>query len=228
MDYGKTFEGHDLKQLWFHDGVLSATPGSYINDVVKELVDLADEIGKLLEIDFNGIAIKASPGSTYADVLGEWTMETDLRYKEYLLEQERNPPPPPPPKDVEPNGDFKLSKPEDWATAVGNQKSGYGKACFTFAERWARKLQYVIDTCPETPLDEVMKRHADRLSHDADIEGITGFMYGCAVSVLSFCWEHGDALRRWHNLDTQVADEGEKANESGGVLNPALLTIGSK
>jgi hypothetical protein len=43
--------------------------------------------------------------------------------------------------------------------------------------------------------------------------------------VLASCWEHGEELRRWHNLKTQIRDEGEKANESGGVLNPALLNI---
>jgi hypothetical protein len=51
-------------------------------------------------------------------------------------------------------------------------------------------------------------------------------MYGCAVSILAKCWQHGDQLRRWHNLKTQIRDEGERANESGGVLNPALLNIG--
>jgi hypothetical protein len=39
-------------------------------------------------------------------------------------------------------------------------------------------------------------------------------------------WKHGEALRLWHNLKTQIRDEGEKANESGGVLNPACLSIG--
>jgi len=53
-------------------------------------------------------------------------------------------------------------------------------------------------------------------------------MYGCAVVILSKCWEHGEALRRWHNKDTQIGDEGDRANESGGVLNPALLSIGPK
>lgn len=56
--------------------------------------------------------------------------------------------------------------------------------------------------------------------------GITGFMYGCAVSALAHCWKHGDELRRWHNLKTQIRNEGERANETGGVLNPALLSIG--
>jgi hypothetical protein len=67
---------------------------------------------------------------------------------------------------------------------------------------------------------------AQRASHLADDEGITGFMYGCAVSILSKVWQYGEDLRRWHNIDTQIGTEGEKANESGGVLNPALLSIG--
>ena len=67
---------------------------------------------------------------------------------------------------------------------------------------------------------------AKDLSHEADTMGITGFMYGMAVSILSHCWVHGEDLRIWHNLDTQIKDEGEKANEKGTVLNPALLNIG--
>lgn len=51
-------------------------------------------------------------------------------------------------------------------------------------------------------------------------------MYGVAVSTLAKVWKHGEALRMWHNLTTQLRDEGEKANESGGVLNPACLSIG--
>jgi deoxyribonuclease V len=49
---------------------------------------------------------------------------------------------------------------------------------------------------------------------------------GCAMSILSQVWVHGEQLRRWHNLKTQIRNEGEKANESGGVLNPALLSLG--
>jgi len=35
-------------------------------------------------------------------------------------------------------------------------------------------------------------------------------------------------LRKWHNIKTQIGNEGEKANASGGVLNPALLNISAK
>ena len=73
---------------------------------------------------------------------------------------------------------------------------------------------------------EPLESIADDCSHVADDEGITGFMYGAAVSMLAQCWIHGEQLRRWHNLKTQLGNEGERANESGGVLNPALLSIG--
>jgi len=59
---------------------------------------------------------------------------------------------------------------------------------------------------------------ADRTSHEADTEGITEFMYGAAVSILSSCWAHGEKLRVWHN---------KKYNHEGaGVVNPAILTVG--
>ena len=69
---------------------------------------------------------------------------------------------------------------------------------------------------------------AKDLSHKADTEGITGFMYGMAVKILCDCWVHGEALRLWHNKDIQIKDEGDKANEDGKVLNPALLVVEAK
>ena len=59
---------------------------------------------------------------------------------------------------------------------------------------------------------------AEEASHIADTEGITGFQYGCAVGILSQVWVHGEKLRRWHNLDRQIGNEGELANEKGGVM----------
>lgn len=68
---------------------------------------------------------------------------------------------------------------------------------------------------------------AHEASRTADTEGITGFMYGAAVGLLARHWEHGEELRLWHNLATQLGTEGERANASGGVLNPAVLTVGT-
>ncbi len=43
---------------------------------------------------------------------------------------------------------------------------------------------------------KVVRDNADELSRDADTEGITGFMYGFAVSILSQCWEYGKYLHK--------------------------------
>jgi len=103
----------------------------------------------------------------------------------------------------------------------------YSRRVFTYAEDWAKLLEArIADGATDAQVMRVIVDHADADSHTADTDGITGFMYGAAVSVLSKAWIYGEQLRRWHNLKTQIGDEGEKANKSGGVLNPALLNIG--
>ncbi len=109
-----------------------------------------------------------------------------------------------------------------WLKFRESNQDGYGSAVLAYAERWARLMQ--IEMAQGKRLEDV----ADAASSEADLEGITGFMYGCAVSMLSQCWKYGEQLRRWHNVKTQLGNEGEKANESGGVLNPALLSISPK
>lgn len=116
--------------------------------------------------------------------------------------------------------DIELANAEGWQKFKEVNTDGYGGAVVTYSERWARLMQ--VEMANGKKLEDV----ADAASHEADLEGITGFMYGCAVSTLSQCWKHGEQLRRWHNVKTQLGNEGEKANESGGVLNPTLLSIG--
>lgn len=109
---------------------------------------------------------------------------------------------------------------DDWNNGLSANKDAYGRRCFTYADEWAARMEAAIAKC------ETVEGCAKRCSREADTDGITGFMYGDAVSILAQCWMHGEALRRWHNIDTQIGHEGEKANESGGTLNPALLSIG--
>lgn len=116
-------------------------------------------------------------------------------------------------------GPIELSDVDAWEAWKAANADGYGAAVMTYAERWARLMQ--ADLADGQTLADV----AGDASHNADLEGITGFMYGCAVSMLSKCWKHGEDLRRWHNIVTQIGNEGEQANESGGVLNPALLKV---
>lgn len=97
----------------------------------------------------------------------------------------------------------------------------YGAECFRYAEAWADLMEKRLAA------GEKIENFAKDTSHEANTDGITGFMYGMAVSILSKVWVHGEELRRWHNLHTQIGNEGEKANEGEGVLNPALLNVDS-
>lgn len=122
---------------------------------------------------------------------------------------------------------------ELWDKGLENNKDAYGGAIYKYAERWAKLMQYEMQQSEtqkiydengtllkEIPLYPTVYNVAEKASHDADVEGITGFMYGAAVSVLSSTWEHGEELRKWHN--------GEYNHEGDGVVNPAILTIGKK
>lgn len=114
---------------------------------------------------------------------------------------------------------MKLKDKEAWNSWVKNNTDLYGKACVDYAKTWAELMERLMEK------GEKLEEIAQQSSHDANTDGITGFMYGAAVSMLSQCWKHGEALRQWHNLDTQISDEGEKANKEGGTLNPALMNI---
>ena len=114
-------------------------------------------------------------------------------------------------------------KEKEYADWKAKQGDPYGERIFSYAEDWANLMEKQMAELPDWTPETVIAKYASPLSHLADTDGITGFMYGASVSVLSKVWIHGDLLRRWHNLKTQIGNEGEKANESGGTLNPALL-----
>lgn len=105
---------------------------------------------------------------------------------------------------------------KDW---YGKNSDAYGRACFTFAERWAEMMEKEIENSTDHPLN-VISENAKRLSYEADTEGITGFMYGCAVNILSQCWVYGENLRKWHNKEYNY--------DGDGVVNPAVITIGKE
>ena len=102
---------------------------------------------------------------------------------------------------------------EDYKIGLENNRDEYGSAVFRYAERWAELMEQDIDV---TNIDYAMSK-AEKRSHEADTEGITGFMYGCAVNILSQVWEYGESLRQWHN--------GKYGHYGDGVVNPAILTI---
>ena len=90
----------------------------------------------------------------------------------------------------------------------------YGACTFRYAETWANLMEIKIKE------GFIIKDIADQTSHDADTEGVTGFMYGTAVSILTKYWEHGEELRKWHNKEYDY--------KGNGVVNPAIITISKK
>lgn len=107
---------------------------------------------------------------------------------------------------------------EEYKKGYNNNLDGYGSAVYRYAERWADLMEKDIEKSGDPA--KSIEENADKRSHEADTEGISGFMYGCAVSILSHCWEYGEILRKWHNK--QYNHEGE------GVVNPALITLSVK
>lgn len=214
--------------------------GEHINDYIKRAMAEAP-----VECEFNGTKFTVTPDDTSRSAYAKWETQRDAdsevyrkspegkaaaqRQREYeKREQEKR----------ERVAAMELKpmtvKPEladEYAEYVKlNSSDGYSKGVVDFGERWAALMEIGISQLndrSDAALTRYFVDHASDLSGEANTEGITGYMYGAAASALAHFWIHGEPLRRWHNKDTQIGDEGEWANESGGVLNPALLTIGS-
>lgn len=206
--------------------------GNTIYSACEEAVKMAQHENCIVEFDFNEQKITANPTDDPKALAKNFMDDCERRHAEYVASPEYKKQQ----EEYERKQNERKSKltallagapehmtlrdPEGWKKACDANRDGYGGAVMTYAERWARLMESRMSK------GEKLAECADECSHLADEEGITGFMYGCAVNTLSYVWQHGEALRLWHNLKTQIGTEGEKANESGAVLNPALLSIG--
>jgi hypothetical protein len=228
--------------------------GQVIYKVIAEAIRQAGEISEPVEFDFNGVTVQVAGDSNPNAILRDWRRgllrpsgtftvtpyppvelsqeqlsedarlerEREERQRAYQIEaanaQEK--------RTALLKGALSVAPPlaladaDGWQRTVDANQDAYGGGVVRFAEHWARLMQGEIDRGAK--LEDI----AGECCSIADDEGITGFMYGAAVSILSQVWIHGEALRRWHNLKTQIGNEGERANETGGTLNPALLSIG--
>ena len=95
-----------------------------------------------------------------------------------------------------------------------NSNDGYSYAVVAYMIRWADLME--AEMAKGKKLEDI----AEKTSRDADKEGITGFMYGCAVAALAEFWEYGEELRQWHNS--------KYGHHGDGVANPAILTVREK
>lgn len=218
---------------------ISPRLGSNISEVVKEMVRRANTYDIRVTCVFNDAQFTVSPGMSTDEALQLWqtemerqgqqwrkSMKAEVSRREQKAREER---------DVVRGQNVRtmlaaekfqvpLFKRAAFSKAVRmNSKDGYSAATVNYAIAWGVAMQQAMRKGKK--IADVAKE----LSHEVDYEGITGFMYGCAVSFLAKFWKHGEELRKWHNLDTQLGSEGEKANKKkGATLNPALLSISKK
>ena len=206
--------------------------GENITKTAKRMVDLANETKAPVTAKFNEIALMAKPDDSPRAIARYYHTESNRRHKKYLSSPEYK-------RQQRVAEEFRrghdrmlqdalavapkkmtLKDEESWKKIVAANADGYGDEVINFAERWARLMESQIVT------GGTLEACAESASSLADNEGITGFMYGEAVRILSKVWVHGEQLRRWHNLKIQIGNEGKEANETGRVLNPALLSLG--
>lgn len=205
---------------------LEAGAGSWFGSVAKQACEQAIDEQCNVEFDFNGILITATPGTSPATLEKYYHDESDRRHEEYInsdeykqrkAEEDR--------KAAEQAAKRKaafanapsamtITNQAVWDDFKAKNKDGYGGGILRYAENWARLIE------GEIAKGKKLQDVASELSYLADDEGITGFMYGAAVSTLAAVWKYGDALRKWHNKDYGVDED------SDGVVNPAILTIG--
>jgi len=191
------------KGLTYYDGKLRGAIGVLVHQTCADLTDMANVLGTELTIDFNQIELRACPGTDGALLVKYYFQEMQRRSDEYhaspeYAERQRQA------EVAEANRMAALadmlataseeptwSDPDGWQATLDNNADGYGRAALNYASTWAR--------CMESLVGQGMSvaDAAKKSQHVADSEGITGFQQGCAVSILSQVWVHGDELRKW-------------------------------
>ena len=81
-----------------------------------------------------------------------------------------------------------MDPPAYWEHMKNINSDPYGSGAFRYAEQYALLMQVRMAE------GETLKDCFAQASHDADTEGVTGFMHSCAVSLLRDAWIHGKEL----------------------------------
>lgn len=183
---------------------LGLRPGDNIDDSCRDAVAMAIDENCHVEINFNGFPLLATPTTDPATLAKSYMDDCNRRHEEYINSQEY--------KDLQEKTareeaerkvkvdliltdspkTMTLRDPEGWEKAKAANTDPYGGAIMTFAERWAMLMEIFINKGGKIP------DIADECCSLADEEGITGFMYGAAVSTLAHVWIHGEELQTWH------------------------------
>lgn len=222
---------------------LDTSAGNNFSTVAEKAKRIAVEKNTVVEFEFNGVTCLVNKNTNldwlYRDYSNSWTMdwkvlgadclpayepevqaeferrtkineekrakeEAEYRVKEEkerIAFEEKT-------KGVE----IELKDAEAWKKSREANTDPYGKCCIDYAEGWAKLMQI------EMANGKTLVECAEKTSYELGFFGITGFMYGAAVSTLAHCWKYGEDLRKWHNK--------EYKHQGDGVVNPAVLSVG--
>lgn len=96
-----------------------------------------------------------------------------------------------------PYAQFEVTDKDGWRRTVANNRDGYGASAIRFAAEWAHDMEQSMRQSEgdvASVAEACMHRPADKF-------GLSGFQYGCAVSLLSQVWVHGAALMEWQKRE---------------------------
>lgn len=219
-------------------------PGNNFDSAAQNAQQIAKEKGIIVEFTFNGVLCRVNKHTNlewlYRDYSNSWTMEwktvgpdcvekyseevqTDLEKRMKIRDEER----------AQEEAEYlaneskeranfetriqgvklELSDAEGWEKSRKINSDGYGSSALDYAEGWAKLMQL------EIAKGRTIAECYDYTQEGLGFFGITGFQFGCAVSILSQTWKHGEELRKVHNKKYGVSEDKK------GTVNPAILTI---
>lgn len=108
---------------------------------------------------------------------------------------------------LEEAGPLELKDAHVWNEYCAVNTDSYSKRCVDYARDWGRLMQVQLSR------GKTIAQCADKMGTLADHDGITGFMYGAAASILCTCWARGDALSAWRDSEKHKQKEGNDGNK---------------
>lgn len=223
---------------------LNASAGNNFSTVAEKAKQIATEKNVTVEFEFNGVTCLVDKNTNlewlYRDYSNSWTMDwktvgadclpayepevqaelekrTKARAEKQAIEDAVYRA-----KEAKDKKEFEakvegieldFSDVEGWNKSREVNSDGYGGAALDYAEGWAKLMQI------EIAKGKTVAECYDYSQKGLGFLGITGFQFGCAVSVLSQTWKHGEELRKVHNKKYGVSEEKK------GTVNPAILTV---
>lgn len=92
---------------------------------------------------------------------------------------------------------FSCRSPRIWNEYLNKNQNAYGRAILKFANIWATEMELKMNG---GIFKDLSNKDINDCSEKADniLGGITGFMYGRAIKILSDTWKYGNELDEWN------------------------------